>query len=133
MKILIAEDDAPVREMLCAFISELGHEVTPTENGQELVKLAMAERPDLIVTDMHMPGMTCDSMISMIEMYSPLSGIPIIIVTGATKSELADSGISKGIPIIAKPVDFDQLAAEINKVVQKLGGNQYVRKIFPNF
>ena len=122
MKILIAEDDEPVREMLCAFISDLGHTVTPTENGRELVQLAMAERPDLIVTDMHMPEMTGDSMIAMIDMYAPLSGIPVIMVTGATKDELADAGIAKEIPIVTKPVDFDKLAAEINKVLQKLGG-----------
>lgn len=122
MKILIAEDDEAVREMLCAFLSDLGHEAVPTENGRELVKLAMAERPDLIVTDLHMPEMTGESMIAMIDMYAPLSGIPVIIVTGATKNELADAGITKEIPIVSKPVDFDKLAAEINKVVQKLGG-----------
>ena len=122
MKILIAEDDAPVREMLCAFISDLGHEVTPTENGRELVKLAIDERPDLIITDMHMPEMTGDSMIAMIDMYAPLSGIPVIMVTGATTTELADAGIAKEITIISKPVDFDKLTAEIDKVIQKHDG-----------
>ncbi|HAF95984.1 MAG: hypothetical protein A2X34_02285 [Elusimicrobia bacterium GWC2_51_8] len=122
MKILIAEDDAPVREMLCAFISDLGHEVVPTENGRELVQLAMAGRPDLILTDMHMPEMTGDSMIAMIDMYVPLAGIPVIMVTGATKDELASAGIPKEISILPKPVDFDKLTAEINKVAQKLGG-----------
>jgi len=122
MKILIAEDNEPVREMLCAFLSDLGHEVTPTESGRELVKLAMAERPDLIVTDLRIWDATGNSMIAMIDRCAPLSGIPVIIVTGVTKDELAKAGIAKEVPIVSKPVDFDKLAAEVNKVAQKLDG-----------
>ncbi|MEI7529066.1 MAG: response regulator [Elusimicrobiota bacterium] len=122
MKILLAEDDEPVRNLLTDFLTDMGHEVMSVENGQELVKLALESRPDLVVTDMHMPEMTGDSMIAMIDMYPPLAGIPVIMVTGASKMELADAGIPVEIPIILKPVDFDKLTAEINKVAEKLGG-----------
>ncbi|MCX5792060.1 MAG: response regulator [Elusimicrobia bacterium] len=122
MKILLAEDDEPVRNLLTDFLTDMGHEVMSVENGQELVKLALESRPDLVVTDMHMPEMTGDSMIAMIDMYPPLAGIPVIMVTGASKMELADAGIPVEIPIILKPVDFEKLTAEINKVAEKLGG-----------
>lgn len=116
MKILVAEDDTLVREMLDAFLTDLGHTVQSAENGAELVKLALNEKPDLIVTDLHMPEMTGNSMIAMLDMYAPLAGIPVIMVTGATKSELADFGIPSEIPILTKPVDFDKLTAEVNKI-----------------
>ena len=119
MKILIAEDDTLVREMLDAFLTEQGHAVQSTENGAELVKLALNEKPDIIVTDMHMPEMTGNSMVAMLDMYAPLAGIPVIMVTGATKGELADAGIPKEIPILSKPVDFDALTAEINRIAEK--------------
>lgn len=119
MKILIAEDDAPVRDLLEAFLTDLGHQVRASENGAELVKIALNDRPDLILTDMHMPEMTGNSMIAMIDMYPPLAGIPVIMITGATQCELADAGIPSEIPIIGKPVDFDRLADEIKKVAQK--------------
>jgi len=125
MKIFIVEDDRSVRELLCAFVSELGHEVTPTENGRELVELAMLTRPDLIMTDLHMPDIAGNSMIEMLDMYPPLIGIPVIVITGATPDELEDAGIAQDIPIILKPVDFAKLTAEINKVAQRLcGGGQ---------
>lgn len=123
MKILLAEDDDSVREMLTAFLTDAGHQVTSVENGQELVKLALDERPDLVVTDMHMPEMTGGSMIAMIDMYPPLAGIPVIMVTGATKMELEDEGISPDITVLSKPVDFDKLSVEIAKVAEKLGGS----------
>ena len=119
MKILIAEDDTLVREMLEAFLSEQGHTVQSTENGAELVKIALNDRPDLIVTDLHMPEMTGNSMVAMLDMYEPLAGVPVIMVTGASKSELADAGIPKEIPIIPKPVDFDRLIEEIGKVAAR--------------
>ena len=123
MKILLAEDDAPVREMLTEFLAGLGHEVVSVENGQELIKLALDARPDLVVTDMHMPEMTGESMIAMIDMYPPLAGIPVVIVTGSSKMELEDFGIPAEIPIIAKPVDFARLSAEIEKIEKKHGSS----------
>jgi CheY-like chemotaxis protein len=119
VNILIAEDDTLVREMLDAFLSDQGHTVRSVENGTELVKLALNEKPDLIVTDLHMPEMTGDSMVAMLDMYPPLSGIPVIMVTGATRGELAEVGIPKEIPILTKPVDFDKLTAEIAKIAAK--------------
>lgn len=116
MKILIAEDDTLVREMLTSFLSDQGHSVQSTENGAELVKLALGDRPDLIVTDLHMPEMTGNSMVAMLDMYAPLAGIPVIMVTGATKNELDDAGIPKEIPILNKPVDFAKLTGEIEKI-----------------
>ena len=119
MKILIAEDDKLLRALLADFVSELGHEIKSAENGLELVKLAMAERPDLIITDLHMPEMEGDSMIAMLDMYADLAGIPVIIVSGATSSELADMGIPGEIPILPKPFDFGRIAAEVERVAHK--------------
>ena len=116
MKIFIAEDDDGVREMLNVWFTDLGHDVATAENGAELVKMALNDRPDLIVTDMRMPEMTGNSMIAMIDMYPPLAGIPVIVVTGANKDELRDAGMPDEIPIIGKPVDFDKLVREVNKI-----------------
>ncbi|HOW89925.1 MAG TPA: response regulator [Elusimicrobiales bacterium] len=116
MKILIAEDDTMLREMLDSFLSDLGHSVKSAENGAELVKLALDDKPDLIVTDLQMPEMAGNSMIAMLDMYPPLAGIPVIMVTGASQGEIADVGIPSEIPILSKPVDFNRLTEEINRI-----------------
>lgn len=116
MKILIAEDDPGLRLLLSEFLSEMGHAVASAENGAELVKLALGGRPDLIVTDLHMPEMTGDSMIAMLDMYPGLAGIPVIIITGATPGELADMGIPKEIEILSKPFDFEKISAAVDRV-----------------
>jgi two-component system, OmpR family, phosphate regulon response regulator PhoB len=115
MKILIAEDDELLRTLLEDYLLELGHAVKSAANGVELVKLALQERPELVITDLHMPEMTGGSMIAMLDMYSDLSGLPVIIISGATKAELADMGIPKGIPILPKPFDFARIALELQR------------------
>ena len=119
MKILIAEDDTMMREMLTSFLSDLGHDVRAAENGAELVKLALDDRPEVIVTDLHMPEMAGNSMVAMLDMYPPLSGIPVVMVTGATSRELADAGIPAEIPVLPKPVDFDRLTGELDKIAAR--------------
>jgi len=119
MKIHIAEDDELLRALLADFISELGHEVKTAGNGMELVKLALAERPDLVMTDLHMPEMAGNSMIAMMDMYPDLAGIPVIIISGAGAGELADMGIPAEIPILPKPFDFARITLELEKALRK--------------
>ena len=121
MKILIAEDDLMVQEMLSAFLTELGHEVRAFDNWTKLIQQALESKPDLIITDMHMPEMRGDSMIAMLEMYVPLAGVPIIMLTGASAGEIKEAGIPEGVPVIAKPLDFAVLTAAINKVSARPG------------
>jgi len=121
MRILIAEDDELLRTLLADFISELGHEVRSAGNGAELAKLALQERPDLIITDLHMPEMSGSSMIAMLDMYPDLSGIPVIIISGATAGELLDMGIPKEIPVLPKPFDFGRIGLELDRLSQKVG------------
>jgi len=118
MLTLIAEDDEALRLLLTDFFEGLGHTVKSAENGMDLVKFALAERPDLIATDLHMPQMTGDSMIAMIDMYPDLAGIPVIVITGATEAELADMGLPKEIPILSKPFDFAKITTEVEKLTK---------------
>lgn len=119
MNILVAEDDEVLRVLLTDFLNGIGHTVRSAENGAELVKIALAERPDLVVTDLHMPEMAGNSMIAMLDMYPGLSGIPVIVITGATQGELADMGIPKEIPVLSKPFDFAKIEAAVEKVSGK--------------
>ena len=121
MKILVAEDDLMVQEMLVTVLTDLGHVVQAVDNGDKLIKLALEAKPDLILTDMHMPQMRGDSMIAMLEMYEPLAGVPVIMITGASAGEIADAGLPEGITVIPKPLDLAKLSAEVQKAAARLG------------
>lgn len=113
MNILVAEDDEPLRLLLTDFLVDLGHEVRTAANGAELVRLAMARKPDLVLTDLQMPEMTGGSMIAMLDMFPGLAGLPVIVLTGATRAELADMGLPREIPVLSKPFDFKEISRQI--------------------
>lgn len=119
MRILIAEDDWFLRELLADFLSELGHETTCAKNGTELVKLALSGRPELVITDLHIPAITGGSMIDMLHMYPDLANIPVIVITGATSSELCKMGIPKEIPVLPKPFDFAKVVSVVGRVTRR--------------
>lgn len=121
MKILIAEDDELLRAVLADFLTELGHQVGSAADGRELIEMALNERPDLVITDLRMPGMAGDSMIAMLEIHPGLSGIPVIIITGATQTVLAGMGIPREIPVLPKPFDFARIILELGRVPQRGG------------
>lgn len=120
MNILVAEDDEPSRELMTDFLAGLGHKVRGVGDGAELVKLAMAERPDLIITDLQMPNMNGSSMIAMIDTYPGLEGIPVIIISGAADFEIADMGIPDGIKVLSKPYNFDLIKSTLAAVAEDI-------------
>ncbi|MEW6012028.1 MAG: response regulator [Elusimicrobiota bacterium] len=109
MKILIAEDDDINRELITEVLKSDGHEVTAVCDGTELIKIALDSKPDLIITDMQMPGMSGDTMISMIEEYEELASVPIIVMTGMGEVEFKKLGVSKDINVLFKPVNMSKL------------------------
>jgi len=120
MKILVAEDDELLRNLLISFLNEAGHSVQGASDGMELVKLALENKPDLIFTDLNMPNMSGDTMIAMIESHSELSSLPIIVISGAPEKEIKDMALSKDIIVLSKPFDFEKISAELKKIEDKL-------------
>jgi len=117
----VAEDDFLMRELMTDFLKESGHEVCAACDGMELVTLAMEQKTDLIITDLHMPEMAGDTMISMLGMYPVLCSVPIIIVTGTPQREINDMGLDRNIPVLFKPVDLEKLSSELKKIEDKRG------------
>jgi two-component system, OmpR family, alkaline phosphatase synthesis response regulator PhoP len=79
-RILVADDEAPIANVVAMKLRNAGLQVTVALDGQEAYERAMAERPDFIVTDLQMPGMNglelCARLAAELE-----GGIPAILLT----------------------------------------------------
>ena len=104
MKILIADDDVMVTVMLSDHLSEMGHETICVHDGQALVEKAISEKPDLIISDIRMPGTDGVAAQGMFDMYPPLQGIPIVFITGVPREIVYSLGIPGNIPLLGFPV-----------------------------
>ena len=119
-KILLADDDADMREICTRFLTTRGHQLLTARNAEEAVQMAAAGQPDLIFMDMRMPeqdGGTVNDQAGInatrqIRAVPPLTAVPIIALTGHNMRNFKESILAAGCcEILAKPVEnlFDLL------------------------
>ena len=84
--VLVIEDDAILRELLADWLLAGGYRVGTAAEGSSGLAQARLDRPDLVVTDIHMPGLGGAAVISQIVTLYP--GVPIIAISGHFRSDL---------------------------------------------
>lgn len=117
-KILVVEDNLDMREVLHLYLKTEGFEVVTASDGREGLYMARAEKPDLILTDLHMPELDGISMVKELRAEPELKDTPIIVIT-AFGSEERDEAIRAGADrAINKPTHFESLIDDINELLR---------------
>ncbi|MFH1158554.1 MAG: response regulator [Pseudomonadota bacterium] len=119
VKILLIEDEAAVREMLTDELSVQGYTVVEAVNGEEGLKKFLEEKPDLVLCDRAMPGMSGYDVLDRIRrMHPQCADIPFVFLTALTDPR-DKIGVEHLYPAayIEKPVDFNMLAEKIRGLV----------------
>src|SRR5438067_1884873 len=89
VRVLVADDDGDGRALLVKTLSSLGHEVVAeVESGREAVALAQVHAPDVVVLDVHMPGVSGIEAAKQIATASP--GTAVLLVTGDDTLRLSE-------------------------------------------
>ncbi len=115
-EVLVVEDSVDARQLLRDLLEGLGHHVTDATDGLECVKLALTNRPDLIILDLMMPTASGDSALVFMRGTPGLADIPILVVSAHT--DVARIAPQHGADDwIAKPVSIDELSRKIEKIL----------------
>ena len=118
-KILIVEDNLDMREVLHLYLKTEGFDVVTASDGREGLYMARAEKPDLILTDIHMPELDGVSMVRELRTEPEIKDTPIIAIT-AFGSQQQDEAIRAGADrAINKPTHFESLIDDINELLNK--------------
>lgn len=121
-KILIAEDDPDIRELVAFTLRFAGHEVVAASNGEEAVQLAARELPDLILMDVRMPRMTGYDACRAIKANSELKDIPIVFLSAKGQESEIQTGLEAGAEeYLLKPFALDQLMDRVRAILSKFG------------
>jgi response regulator NasT len=115
MRIAVAEDEPDVRDYFRRILPQLGHLVVGVAaDGEELVQLCRQQLPDLVITDLRMPGMDGDQAMKVVCSERPT---PCIFVTAYSKPIPDGNGFDRiGWVCLTKPVSRDELDLAIQKV-----------------
>ncbi|MBN1870618.1 MAG: response regulator [Candidatus Omnitrophica bacterium] len=117
-RILIVEDEGTSRALLAAELQRAGYQVFQSKSGEEAFQVAKAVRPDLIISDIVMPGMDGNQLIKRVRQSEFGKNIPFIVLTAHANMqdyfELMDVE-----DFITKPFDPQDLVARVEKVFAK--------------
>lgn len=113
-KILVVDDDEGVRSILRRVLAPLGHDVLEAGDGEAALQTSLRERPDLVITDLNLPGKNGDIVIRELrDMHPP----PIIVAMSGLKRVLLY--VQQDVDdTMQKPFDVDVL---VNMVGRLLG------------
>lgn len=115
-RILVVDDEAPIRRVLELKLKNGGYEVFLAEDGEAALRIIESEKPDAMITDINMPRMDGYEFTRKVRSVQETSRLPIIMVTSDVKSADRNKAFDVGInEFLAKPFSEDDLRAAIEK------------------
>ena len=119
-RILIADDDPDIRDILKITLSEEDYETIEAENGEEALIIIRAKPLDLVLLDYKMPKLDGNQVCNLVKGDLLLAHLPIIMVTGKGETSDKISGINSGADdYIVKPFEPKELLARIRMVLRR--------------
>jgi CheY-like chemotaxis protein len=119
-KILIAEDERDIRDLVTFTLRFAGHEVVAAANGEEAVQLALKEIPELIMMDVRMPKMTGYEACRLIKAEPTLQHIPVVFLSAKGQENEVKTGILAGASeYLLKPFAPDQLTKKVAEILER--------------
>ena len=121
-RILIADDESSIREILSIQLARLGYEVLLASDGEEAVALYEKERPDLVLMDLMMPRMDGLKACEQIRAFEKRINrrAPVLFLTARdTKHDKTSAALSGGDDFVAKPVSLQDLRERVEAALRK--------------
>lgn len=119
-KILLAENEPEVGEMVAFKLTKSGHEIIQAYDGKEAVALAVAERPDLVVLDVTMPLLDGFEVLRRLKADPVLQSIPVIMLTAKGRErDVLTRLYGSAVDYLVKPFSPKELAGRVEAALSK--------------
>ena len=124
-KVLLIEDEAPIRATLSRFLRLEGLDVIAAEDGAQGVAIAVREKPDLIICDLLMPELDGYQVLSTLRGNPATAAIPFVLLTASAAPEEHQTGLQRGAAaFLTKPFHLDDVRAAIARFIAMPGPDE---------
>ena len=119
LRILVADDEAPQREILGRILSGEGYEIAAVPDGAAALARLRTEGADLVLSDLRMPGLDGMALLDAVRREFP--GLPIILITAFGGVPQALAAVRAGaFDFLTKPLDRDALIAAVGRAAERV-------------
>jgi len=118
--ILVADDETHILHVVSLKLRNAGYIVITARDGQEALEMAQQEKPDLVITDYHMPHLSGLELCQRLKQDPATSAIPAIMLTArGYQLDPADTEQSGILRMLSKPFSPRQLLTTVNEVLER--------------
>jgi two-component system phosphate regulon response regulator PhoB len=119
-RILVIEDEKDIRDVLQYNLRQAGHEVVLADRGDDGLRLAKTQRPDLVLLDLMLPGMTGNEVCNALKRDVGLAVIPVIMITARTDEVDRVVGFELGAEdYIVKPFSVREVMLRVQALLRR--------------
>jgi DNA-binding response OmpR family regulator len=117
-KILVAEDQTDLREMIALSLSLTGYDVLSVEDGELAYLQAQRIRPDLIILDLDLPSLKGTEVCKRLKAMNSFAGIPIVIISAYKSPTAMEESLDAGAAeFLRKPFPLDTLIQRVDHLL----------------
>ncbi len=118
-RLLVVEDDPDIRDALAECLADSGFAVTTASDGAAGLECLRAQRIDLVLLDLVMPGMDGQSFMAELRKLPHAANVPVIVTTGMTAARVAGADAR-----LDKPFDIEELLSAVRSCLDA-GGREH--------
>ena len=117
---LVVEDFEDSRFMMRQLLEMAGHQVVEATDGEQAVKVALAERPTIILMDLSLPKLDGLAATREIRRHKGFRRVPILAISAHDGDESRSAALAAGCnEYMTKPIDFDRLTTLVHQYLSK--------------
>jgi CheY-like chemotaxis protein len=117
-KVLIADDKATSRELIRTVLEDCGYAISEAGDGIEALRRARETEPDLIILDIHMPGVDGYGVVSELRREERFANTPIMALTASAMQGDRERALASGFDsYVSKPIALSALRKEVERLV----------------
>jgi CheY-like chemotaxis protein len=116
-RILVAEDHPTMRQVLRLILEAEGHAIEETADGTEALERIHREPPDLLLLDLHLPGLDGSAVLEALQRDPPTSAVAVIVISAAGPEARPEALRLGASAFVTKPFAPAELVATVRRVL----------------